>query len=531
MPLECSTDACPETSAVGILPKFNVNVSGHAWPIPRSLANYGCNDITFNESRSLAYYRTRVSKNISNYFDEDFWDSLVLQVGEKEPTVRYAILALSALYEASENSQPLDLPSSTDRHKHLLQFAIYQHNNAISKLLESINAGRLHLEMVLMSCLIFTWIEFLRENVVDALRHLHSGLRLLREHEQLVGSHAVINQVAHILGRVLIKATLNRSSTIEFDYNHITGYNQSSRPLNFVTLREARHNLDGKISSAIRFLRQIGSVGSAGSRHTCCAVPDSPCFMCMYRVYVRDFGQWEQAFCSLRDRLDISTWTTNALQALDQLELSYLLISNQVETVFATTPMAFDKYTHVYARVLYLCGRILHRQILGRATQTSIFTFPFDNSVEGALLNVVLRCRHLPIRREAVRLLQLCPDREGIWQPAALVVLCNWKINTEEKGRPQGAFETDPLPENARVYVEGAREFVRDGQRVVAIRFQRGAWDGTGELGPHEEEVPNVSLGLARLLGMRMALLLRPASNAKARESTTKSVAVAWKTS
>lgn len=241
----------------------------------------------------------------------------------------------------------------------------------------------------------------------------------------------------------------------------------------------------------------------------------------MHQVYARDFDQWRQVFHSFRDRLDLSTWTDSALQALDQLELNYLLISNQVETVLATTPMAFDKYTHVYTRILYLCGRIIHRQSLRRATQTLLFTLPFDNSIEGALLNVVLRCRHLHIRREAVRLLQLCPDQEGIWQPASLVVLCNFKINTEEMGRPQGAYETDLLPENARIYIQGAREFMRDGQRVVAIRFQRGAWDGTGELGIHEEEVPNVSLGLAKLLGMRMPLLLHPASKSKGRELTT----------
>jgi hypothetical protein len=102
-----------------------------------------------------------------------------------------------------------------------------------------------------------------------------------------------------------------------------------------------------------------------------------------------------------------------------------------------------------------------------------------------------------------------------------LVALCNWKIDVEERGRPQGALKTDPLTENARVYVEGAREIVRDGQRLVAMRFHRGAWKESSEVEPLEEEVPNVSIGLARLLGMRMALLLHPASKSNARNLTT----------
>lgn len=168
---------------------------------------------------------------------------------------------------------------------------------------------------------------------------------------------------------------------------------------------------------------------------------------------------------------------------------------------------------------LYLSSRILHGQILSRTT--SRFTFPFDNSVQGALLNVLLRCRHLPIRRDAAQLLQLCPDKGEIWQPAALVALCNWKIDLEERGRPQAALETGLLLENARVYVEGAREFVKDGQRVVEIRFQRGAWNGSSEIGSLEEQAPNVSIGLAELLGMRMALLLHPASESKVCNRTT----------
>jgi hypothetical protein len=234
----------------------------------------------------------------------------------------------------------------------------------------------------------------------------------------------------------------------------------------------------------------------------------------MHQAHIRDFDQWKGAFESLRDRLYIDALTANALQALHQLELSYLLISNTFDTLFAMTPMVFDKYTDIYARILYLSRLILQYQVLRRST--SLFTFPFDNGVQGALLNIVLRCRHLPIRREAVRLLQLCPDNGGIWQRASLVAFCNWKIYIEEKGRPQGALETDPLPENARVYAEKAREVVRDGQTLVAIRFKRGARSNISDVGLDEEEVPNVSMRLAGLLGMQGALSLRLAAEPKA---------------
>jgi hypothetical protein len=185
-----------------------------------------------------------------------------------------------------------------------------------------------------------------------------------------------------------------------------------------------------------------------------------------------------------------------------------LLISTTLETLFTTTPMIFDKYNDTYARMIYLGRRILQNQILRRST--SLFTIPFDNSVQGALFYIVVRCRYLPIRREAVQLLQLCPDYEGIWQRSSLVAFCNWKISVEEKGRSQGALETDPLPENSRIYAEKAREVSRGGQSLMAIRFKRGALNIVGNVRPEEEEVTNVSMRLAGLLGTWGATSIYP---------------------
>jgi hypothetical protein len=215
----------------------------------------------------------------------------------------------------------------------------------------------------------------------------------------------------------------------------------------------------------------------------------------------------------MRDRLDINTLTADVLQALLQIELCYLLISNTLETLFATTPMLFDKYNDTYTRMVYLCRRMLQNQVLRRAT--ALFTFPFDNSIQGALFYIVSRCRYLPVRREATQLLQLCPDQEGIWQRTSLVAFCNWKTGIEEKGRPQGALETDPLPENARVFSERAREVSRNGRSLVAIRFKRGASGGISDDTPDEEEITTLSMRLAGLLGTWRTVTLYPTPEAK----------------
>ncbi|RMZ66291.1 Transcriptional regulatory moc3 [Pyrenophora seminiperda CCB06] len=408
-----SIDASFDTPDVGVILNSDVSDPAYPWRVPRSL-NRVRNRVDQDESRGLAYYRTRVSNGISSFFDIDFWNTLVLQVGEEEPVVRHAILALSSLYEAGETSQLLRHPSSNDRYNFLMRFAVSQYTKALSMLSKRTDTDGSTLEVIMISCLVFTWIEFLRGNVDDALTHLQSGIRILSDQRQLATPQKVVKHVAHILAQI------------------------------------------------------------------------------------HDLYQWKGAFQKLRDRLDIDALTADALQALHQLELWYLLTSNTLETLFATTPMVFDKYNDTYARMVYLSRRILQNQILRQSK--SLFRLPFENGIQRVLFYIVHRCRHLPIRREAVQLLQLCPDQKGIWQRANLVAFCNWKTGVEEKGRPQGALDTDPLPENARVYAEKAREITRDGQSLMVIRFKRGASNRASDAGYDEEEVTNLSMRLAGLL-------------------------------
>jgi hypothetical protein len=419
-------------------------------------------------------------------------------MSEEEPVVRHAVLALSALYEAGETSQPPQYAATNDRYDRCMRFAVHEYTKAVRMLLNRTSIDGPHLEVTLMTCLVFTWVEFLRDNTKDALRHLQSGLCILTEQRQLAGSLSVVKQVAHILGRVLIQATLHGSSTVDFDYHAIMGYISGSEPLKFAVLGDARFDIDGKINSILCFLRRIKDAADTELHRRHGPLPDLLSLRRTHQDHMRGLDQWKAAFGVMRDGLDINAMTADELQALLQVELCYLLISNTLETLFATTPMLFDKYNDTYARMVYLCRRMLQNRILRRVT--AHFTFPFDNSIQGALFYTVFRCRYLPIRREAVQLLQLCPDHEGIWRRASLVALCNWKIDIEEIGRPPSALETDPLPESARVSSERAREASGGGCSTMAIRFKRGASGGTSGEMRDEEEITTLSMRLAGLL-------------------------------
>ncbi|EUC41083.1 hypothetical protein COCMIDRAFT_40690 [Bipolaris oryzae ATCC 44560] len=479
----------------------------HAWQFPRYIHCCAFSKAEWDETRSLHYYRVRVSKRISSCFDVNFWENTVPQMTEEEPAIRHAIVALSSYYEAGELSRLSESRSAVGRHSYLVRLAIYEHNNAISTLLNQIHTKGQLTEVVVMSCLIFAWLEFLQNNVDDALKHLRSGLRILAEQQQTPCLQQVAMQVAHISGRLITQAMLHGYSTVEFDYSAIM-HSMGSRSSSFATLRDARRDLDGMINDAFCFLGQLENLGYTESHHGRSTLPDFGSLRDEYQDHVRNFDQWRKAFGGLRDRIAAGVMKVNVVQAMHQLELCYLLISNTFETLFATTPMVYDEHNHTFARILYLSKQLRQYQILHESN--SLFTIPFDYSIQGALFYIILRCRHLPIRKEAMQLLQLCPDHEGLWPHACLVAFCKWKIDFEEKGRPQGALETDPLPVNARVHGEEARCLVKDIQTLVVVSYKRGVLNGPVGVTSDVEEVTNMSTRLVGLLRLWRAWPLYP---------------------
>ena len=65
-----------------------------------------CVDIegSFKERRSFYYFRSRNMSSMPGNFEPYFWDHLVLQFSHCDPTIRYSLIALSAIYEEHETS-------------------------------------------------------------------------------------------------------------------------------------------------------------------------------------------------------------------------------------------------------------------------------------------------------------------------------------------------------------------------------------------------------------------------------------------
>jgi hypothetical protein len=223
--------------------------------------------------------------------------------------------------------------------------------------------------------------------------------------------------------------------------------------------------------------------------------PDKLSLEAMCQAHIDGLQAWEAAF------LEIDQTLTNISPkdklCLFELELQYLITTNTLATLFATTPMVYDSYNRDFARMVHLSRQLIHSPL-----QKRLLALPFDTGVLAPLFYVLLKCRDLHIRREATALLQECPEREGMWDRSAIMELTEWKIAKEEQGRAfLGVSELEPLPEHARIYCEKPRTQIIHGQSVTVVSYKRGAYGGIADISPDEEEITNLTTRMAAILG------------------------------
>lgn len=148
----------------------------------------------------------------------------------------------------------------------------------------------------------------------------------------------------------------------------------------------------------------------------------------------------------------------------------------------------FDEYTSEFEKMF-----ILAESIINNHNADNISALSFDMNIILPLMFLMLKCRVLQLKRQAVALLRRGPEREGIWRRESVIKVCEWKMMIEEQGRGQ-LSETDILPSSARIYREHIRQ--EDCRNLSEntrpqICFSRGKY-GTVEYAPMPDNFVDV---------------------------------------
>ena len=410
-------------------------------------------------------------QDISGCFEVDFWDRLVPQVGHAEPTVHHALLALSSLYE-SYASQGRALPESPEK-----KLALRHYTKAVGLLANDLASNLPSPQVILVSCLIFVWFEFIRNNPDTALNHLQAGIRILSDMEHSGQAPDIDSSLPRFFTRLKVQARQHGSPTSDFNSN-ISGKQPATlnvMPSTFRGLADARSCLDTILDSLSTFSRQLyHATLSPCEIYQQAAAPERLSLEATRRSLLEKLQEWHFTFQNTPFDFFSSTKNPMTTAGILLLQLHHVVACKVAQTAFWSSEMAYDELMADYQRIISLAEELI------RETGSMWIGNPiiyFDIGVIEPLFFVSIKCRHPIIRRKAISLLKQAPDREGMWVRETCVQFAEMKMRMEEDGHETLLEGGGTLPASARIFHEQAGESVVEGVRVTVLRYKQGVID------------------------------------------------------
>ncbi|KAI0995435.1 hypothetical protein K3495_g12744 [Podosphaera aphanis] len=154
-----------------------------------------------------------------------------------------------------------------------------------------------------------------------------------------------------------------------------------------------------------------------------------------------DLNAWNKAS---NDFL-LSSLNQNPYDAIAALTMCIAAQSNKISlcSCFFVDEIAYDEFLPEFKQIVESASQVITLQSIQRLSAespnvpTSSHTglnFSFELGIIPALYTVMAKCRHGPLRREALKLLRDHPRREGVWDSIASAALGAWIIELEEEG-------------------------------------------------------------------------------------------------
>ncbi|KAH8681073.1 hypothetical protein BX600DRAFT_543722 [Xylariales sp. PMI_506] len=441
----------------------------------------------FHKSGDLRYLQFYVEKTVAqltSFFPDELWSSLVLQLSHSEPSVHNALFALASYHERFLSLGPgpeVESPS-----------ALLQYNEAIRSLLDPKKRSS-SINVNLVSIVIFFCIETLRGQYTAAIRLFEHGRRLIDEWRREVepqcqgkhchsSSHHVIPEV----DQVLIRLTIPISQLIDSYHKelfHSEGEEYKFKasafvvPPRFHSLVEARESIVGLVMDFMSGYRPLGFENDI--------------------YFQRILGEWTaalEAFISSRGDAPLSNQDRRTVSLLRlyerycRIELHFTAMRAQ-SAAEEKSPSALatieDDFMDVYSELIELAASALGMEgpeDTWPAQLPAQPQFHLEIGVTWILFAVISQCRDPVLRRRALALIPPESLQEGIWNSAMTSRLGNRLMALEEQGR-DGIRVGSDIPAEARIQV---RNLMLDSRKKAVVEFEatcnKGKWQELIEL-------------------------------------------------
>lgn len=438
----------------------------------------------------LSLFHQRTAPRLAGFMDGFFWNELVLQVGDTEPAVRYALAAVNSIYDYCESPGAAAREPAQKRLLHpSYAKGLKQYNKAISELVQrpktSIPGGE---GVHLVCCVLFVCIEMLANERHAAMSHFDQGLQLLaaygagREDQPgpLLRADVVRETLVPIFRRLSLQAIMfGREPPLIplFTQMFSTESLRSTTP--FRTMDEANDALVALMDHGLRMVHEIVGLNN----QTPGAKYDPERWMLLFedmKVHqsniLADLDLWLQSFSPLA-AITVVTSSTDfkAKLGCNVLRIQHIIEEIWVRTILDLRESAFDEHLANFAMVVHLASDILcMEKAFGGSASNPVFVF--EMGVLAPLYFVASKCRQRRIRRAALLLLQSWPRKENLWDPVQISRAAKRMIEIEDKDAldPDAPDDIWP-PEWKRIHkMDVDDEFDEHGNPImVAILYRK----------------------------------------------------------
>ncbi|KAE9369404.1 hypothetical protein N431DRAFT_560236 [Stipitochalara longipes BDJ] len=419
---------------------------------------------TEQESRYFHLFCTETAKQLTGFFEEHLWQTIVLQACEIETPLRHAVIALGAL-----GNSPLRRPKraiSLDR-----KFAFSEYSKAVSQIRHKVaswnareKCSERDLRTTLISCLLFTCFETLNGCSDAAITQIYAGVRITEEWQlQYVRNSNELTPVSSPRPLVIEDELLHAFSRLELEAMTYKDFRASKvnkanlswarsdmdrMPKSFTSLAEARIYLAVIVRRAMRFGAWVEKKNEAtGAWAFYLHNPDSIKSYTEPEMDTRrilgEYEQWALAFEKMW-MLSRTEAGKSLFEGATILRLMYVMVISWRKAVAKGGAQYVATAKREPREILTLAKELLD-SVRSRGEEPGNFTF--DMRVIVMLHSVGFVFRHRRMRRETIDLLLERPWREGLWDSWVTGKSMEWLADLEDEGLPSEE-ELEHIPRN-----------------------------------------------------------------------------------
>ncbi|KAI1319812.1 hypothetical protein F5Y16DRAFT_405822 [Xylariaceae sp. FL0255] len=359
-----------------------------------------------SEKRSLRFFCDIAAPGLSGPMDPYFWTHLVMQFSTFEPAVRHSLVAVGALVEQVYFNPSVAALMPDDK-------LVLNHYNAAIRHLSSMENEAL----VLLVCILFICIEFLRGNRDAAVRHCQHGITILKRVERsFPWTKEYLSPLFHRLSIFPFFFMAEERDTLQ-----IAGLDERI-PHSFDGIYQAMSHLDPVVGRTMRLVRHSDMYRYADTDKIPETInPDLQTEQDETRAHLEEWYAKFSAFLAGPKNVEVP-----AVQICYTL-LRYNVSRIWIEAVFSADEMVYDTHIDTFRSLIDLAESIPEGSL---APQSS--NFIFEAAFCPLLYWLIMKCRCLETRLRALVLMpKLCAPRENFWDRVTMTLMARRIIELE----------------------------------------------------------------------------------------------------